>query len=166
MFFNPWMQPPSLNRSAHSHIQSLLNMPRNANNDLFTHTWVHTQTTTTHCAALINYPTDTWFEKCSADSCFYMTNPVTLVKQTSYSATQSACQKRLLQGGCRDEVSDALSPILLGKLVMAALQNQLWNLKGNVRHVRHRKVNCCQSSYESCPRWLQQRRLTFFRSPG
>lgn len=43
-----------------------------------------------------------------------MPNAVELVKQTGYSAAQSACQKQLLQGGRGDEALDALSLILWG----------------------------------------------------
>ena len=42
--------------------------------------------------------------------------------------------------------------------VAAVLQNRVWNLRQDDRRVRHRKVNCCQSGFESCSRWRQQRR--------
>lgn len=35
---------------------------------------------------------------------------------------------------------------------------KVWNLQEDDRRARHRKVNCCQSGFESCWRWLQQRR--------
>lgn len=53
-----------------------------------------------------------------------MPNAVELVKQTGYSAAQSACQERLLQAGHRDEASVAQS-LMLGRVntpVAVALQ--------------------------------------------
>lgn len=130
-----------------------------------THTCIHNNHTLCCSYQLPN--THMWSEICSADSCFYTANAVTLVKETSHSAAQSACQRHLLQGGRGDEVLAALSPALRGGGGRPRLSGQyckigVWKLQGNARHVRHKQVNCCQSSFESCSRRRQLRRVKHF----